>query len=54
MASLILSYSKRIMNDFGEDEGIIYARFIGSKQKLCYSVNMKTGIVTKHVTWKGV
>lgn len=41
-------------NDYGSGHGIVYARFIGSKQKLCYSVDLKSGIVKKHVTFKGV
>ena len=28
-------------NDYGSEEAIVYARFVGSKQKLVYSVAMK-------------
>lgn len=34
-------------NDYGENEAIIYAHFIGPKQKLCYSVALKDYINDK-------
>lgn len=44
-------------NDYGENTAIVRADFIGSKQKLCYTINIKgenVGKIEKHVTLKGI
>lgn len=38
-------------NDYGNG-GIIYADFLGPKQKLCYTI--EDGLIKKHVTFKGI
>ena len=41
-------------NDYGDSQVIIKGDYLGCKSKVCYVLDLKTRVLNKKVTWKGI